>query len=198
MTKMSDRNGILHGCEGINPRDPLVKKVLGLLVPRGDAEMFERTKAMLAEVWGEPESVSEFFPFQWTGYYKEIAPELDKCFFSYPGLYPASKLPDWKLQSCAIERATGETRRVNLDPGALDGARLVLASTKGQAHRIYLREGIFAEVTLCRRKGKWESFFYTFPDFKSGIYDKWLESVRENWKKLHNIVGGAYINDTAL
>jgi len=84
--------------------------------------------------------------------------------------------------TCALERASGPSRRVNLDPGTLDGARLLLASTKGQAHRIYLRDGIFAEVTLCRRKGKWERFFYTFPDFKSGIYDGWLEKVREDWK----------------
>ena len=69
------------------------------------------------------------------------------------------------------------------DPGTIDGARLLLASTKGQAHRVYLRDGIFCEVTLCRRKGRWENFFYTFPDFKSGAYDKWLELVREDWKR---------------
>ncbi|MFR5880709.1 MAG: DUF4416 family protein [Cloacibacillus evryensis] len=61
-----------------------------------------------------------------------------------------------------MEKETGASRRVNLDPGTIDGARLLLASTKGQAHRVYLRDGIFCEVTLCRRKGRWENFFYTF------------------------------------
>jgi hypothetical protein len=168
-----------------HPRDPLVKRVLALLIPRGNKEIFAQVTEMLSEVWGRPERISKLYPFVWTNYYEDIAPELDRCFFSYPGLYPFSQLPDWKCATCALERKTGVARKVNLDPGTLDGARLVLASTKGQAHRIYLREGIFAEVTLCRRKGKWENFFYTFPDFKSGIYDEWLESVREDWKKLH-------------
>lgn len=173
----------LFECEGRHPRDPLVKKVLALLVPHGDSAMFEKTKFLLAKHWGEPERISGFYPFTWTNYYEDIAPKLDRCFFSYPGLYPMSKLAGWKLQSCKIESMTGDSRRVNLDPGTIDGARLLLASTKGQAHRMYMRDGIFAEVTLCRRKGKWEHFFYTFPDFASGIYDKWLETVREDWKR---------------
>ena len=171
-----------------HPRDPLVKKIVALLVPRGEMGIFTKAKELLFEAWGEPERISPFIPFTWTNYYEDIAPELDRCFFSYPGLFNMSQLPDWKILTCSLEKATGAARRVNLDPGTIDGARLLLASTKGQAHRIYLRDGIFAEVTLCRRKGRWESFFYTFPDFKSGAYFKWLETVREDWKKEKNSV----------
>ena len=183
---MTPSSSLLKDCENRHPRDPLVKKVLALLVPRGNAEVYEAIRKNLAEVWGEPERVSPMFPFVWTNYYEDIAPQLDRVFFSYPGLYPMSKLADWKILTCGLERGSGVTRRINLDPGTLDGARLILASTKGQAHRVYLKEGIFAEVTLCRRKGSWERFFYTFPDFKSGIYDKWLETVREDWKNQIN------------
>lgn len=153
------------------------------MVPRGNREIFETACRLMYDAWGSPERVSPFIPFTWTNYYEDIAPDLDRCFFSYPGLFKMSDLPDWKMLTCRIERETGTSRRVNIDPGTIDGARLVLASTKGQAHRIYLRDGIFAEVTLCRRKGKWESFFYTFPDFKSGAYFEWLEKVREDWKR---------------
>lgn len=165
--------------------EPLVKKILALLVPHDDDEIFEKTKKLVASEWGEPERISNKIPFTWTNYYTNISPKLDRCFFSYPGLFRFSELPSWKNMTCRIEAQTGVSRRVNLDPGTIDGARLVLASTKGHAHRIYLKENIFAEVTLCRRKGHWESFFYTFPDFQSGIYDNWLESVREDWKKEH-------------
>ncbi|MCC8184521.1 DUF4416 family protein [Cloacibacillus porcorum] len=168
---------------GRHPRDPLVKKIVALLVPRGDTAVYEHARGLLEKIWGRPERVSERIPFVWTNYYEDIAPELDRIFFSYQGLWPMSALPDWKTASCRIEKETGESRRVNLDPGTIDGARLLLASTKGQAHRVYLRDGIFCEVTLCRRKGRWESFFYTFPDFKSGAYDRWLELVREDWKR---------------
>lgn len=172
-----------------HPGDPLVKKIVALLVPRKNAEIFDVASKLLYEVWGEPERISHFIPFTWTNYYEDISPELDRCFFSYPGLYNMSELPDWKILTCRLEKATGTTRRINLDPGTIDGARLLLASTKGHAHRIYLRDGIFAEVTLCRRKGKWESFFYTFPDFKSGAYFEWLETVRQDWKREKNSVG---------
>lgn len=168
---------------GRHPRDPLVKRIVALLVPRGEKGIFERASSLLSDAWGEPERISEFIPFTWTNYYEDIAHDLDRCFFSYPGLFYMSDLPDWKILTCRLESETGASRRVNLDPGSVDGARLLLASTKGQAHRIYLRNGIFAEVTLCRRKGRWESFFYTFPDFKSGAYFEWLETVREDWKR---------------
>ncbi len=185
---LKNNDNLLKDCEGRHPRDPLVKKILALLIPRCGADVFENVKKLLASEWGEPERISPVYPFIWTNYYEEIAPELDRCFFSYPGLYPLSKLPEWKRLTIALEAETGDSRRVNLDPGTLDGARLLLASTKGQAHRIYLKDGIFAEVTLCRRKGKWENFFYTFPDFKSGVYDSWLETVREDWKSEHFLI----------
>ena len=180
---MSDKFPAADESRERHPRDPLVKKIVALLVPRGDNRIFSEVCSLLRYEWGEPERIGPFIPFIWTNYYEDISPELDRCFFSYPGLFRMSDLPDWKITACRLEKETGDPRRVNLDPGTIDGARLLLASTKGQAHRIYLRDGIFAEVTLCRRKGKWESFFYTFPDFRSGAYFNWLEMVREDWKR---------------
>lgn len=172
--------------EGKHPRDPLVKKIVAILAPRGNQRFLGEVMEMLRAEWGAPERESEPFPFNWTHYYDDIAPELDRYFISYPGLYPMSKLPEWKLRAVSLEASTGASRCVNLDPGTLDGARLLLASTKGQAHRMYMRDGIFVEVTLCRRKGKWESFFYTFPDFSSSVYYRWLDLVRSDWKRDYN------------
>ncbi len=168
-----------------HPRDPLVKKIAALLTPRGSEDAYLALISALRGTWGEPERISARIPFAWTNYYKDIAPDLDRFFVSFPGLYKMSDLASWKLESCRMEHESGKGagRRVNIDPGSVDGARLLLASTKGQAHRVYLRDGIFCEVTLCRRKGRWESFFYTFPDFRSGAYDAWLELVREDWKR---------------
>ena len=189
----------LYDCLDRHPKDPLVKKIVAVLTPRGNKKIFAEVKDMLRGVWGQPQRQSELFPFIWTDYYKDIAPELDRCFLSYNGLYPMSKLSDWKIKAVEIEAGTGASRRVNIDPGALDGARLLLASTKGQAHRIYLRDGIFAEVTLCRRKGKWENFFYTFPDFKSHVYYSWLDLVRADWKIEYNeLTKGVLAHDFSL
>lgn len=41
--------------------------------------------------------------------------------------------------------------------------------------------GVFAEVTLWYCKGQWRAFDYTFPDFRSGLYDDFLDEVRRDW-----------------
>ena len=43
-------------------------------------------------------------------------------------------------------------RRVNLDPGLLSLANLILATTKNRSHRIPLFDGIYAELTLLYAK----------------------------------------------
>ena len=54
---MTNSGVALHNCEGRHPRDPLVKKIAALLVPRGDEETLRSTLAMLAGKWGEPQRV---------------------------------------------------------------------------------------------------------------------------------------------
>jgi hypothetical protein len=38
---------------------------------------------------------------------------------------------------------------------------------------------MYAEVTMTYNKGKWETFPFTFPDYKSGRYNAFLSRVRE-------------------
>lgn len=96
------KTDLLRDCTDRHPRDPLVKKVLALLVPRGVDSVFKAVQKALEAEWGEPERVSPMFPFTWTNYYEDIAPQLDRVFFSYPGLYPLSKLPEWKVLTCRL------------------------------------------------------------------------------------------------
>jgi hypothetical protein len=166
---------------------PLVKLVCGLMYPRGDPELRDWSKTRLAESFGRIERESESFDFSFTDYYRDISPDLARCFFTFAGLrHPA--LVEWKRTAISLEAESGRSpsgggRRVNIDPGYIDGARLALASTKDNAHRIYIDCGIFAEVTLCRRKSGWDYFSYTFPDFKSGVYDEFLELARLDWRR---------------
>jgi hypothetical protein len=170
---------------------PLVKRVAGLLVPRGNDPLLTWGRDAAARLLGPIQREAGPFPFDWTDYYRGIAPELDRYLFSFDGLAPAEGLAGWKRAAVGIERESARlsgdgsppARRINLDPGWIDGARLVLASTKDHAHRIYLGGGIFAEVTLRFRKGRPVSFDYTFPDFRSGRYDSFLVQVREDWRR---------------
>ena len=156
-----------------------VKLLAGVLYP--DEEWWTWTVNALSDLWGTPDEISPSFPFSDTDYYAEIAPVLYRRFLSFPGLRDGSELPGWKLSSCAVEERSRNTRAVNIDPGYVNGARLVLASTKDHAHRIYLERGIHAEVTLRYRFKKWQPFDYTFPDFASGRYDSFLSRVRNRW-----------------
>ncbi len=74
-------------------------------------------------------------------------------------------------------------RPINLDPGYVDSPKLVLASMKNFAHRIYLGDGVFAEVTLLHRRGQWTPLEWTFPDYASGRYWPFLDRVRRRLRE---------------
>jgi len=76
-----------------------------------------------------------------------------------------------------------EPRPLNLDPGYLTLGKLVLASTKDFAHRIYLSRGIYAEVTLQYRHRRWEHHQYTFPDYRREDYQRFFSECREEMKR---------------
>ena len=179
-----------------------VKLLVGLLYPASSPSSRDWSREVLCAAFGVPERESDSFVFDHTGYYREISPRLMRCFFSFEGLRHPSGLAGWKKLAIELERRSGVEcmeyagysgkRRVNIDPGYLDGARVVLASTKDNAHRIYLEDDIYAEVTLCHRKSGWERFSYTFPDFRSGQYDSFLDKVRRDWQNdVHNLKEGS-------
>ncbi|MDR3354513.1 MAG: DUF4416 family protein [Synergistaceae bacterium] len=164
-----------------------VKIISGILYPKDVPELLEWTAGRLSERFGDIERESGPYDFDYTDYYRDISPNLARCFLSFRGVWNPGEIAVWKkfavrVEACSADDAEGG-RRVNVDPGYVDGARLVLASTKDSAHRIYLGRGIYAELTLRRRKSRWESFSYTFPDFKSGVYCDFLDAVRLDWKR---------------
>src|SRR5439155_23832817 len=110
------------------------------------------------------------FPFEKTSYYSSSMGEgLQRQFFTFQNLLDPAGLVDWKLATNALEeqlkpalQVHGRPERpINLDVGYLTGAKLVLASTKDFAHRLYLRDGIFAEITMGFRGDSWVSHDFT-------------------------------------
>ncbi len=171
---------------------PAVVRIAGILHP--DKEWVDWSIEQLVGKWGRVDIKSETFPFSNTDYYRDISPVLYRTFVSFFGLARAGDLADWKKFSCSIESMSGPLRKVNIDPGYVNGSRLVLASTKDHAHRIYLRDGIFAEVTLRFMRKKWVPFDCTFPDFASGVYDRFMSQVRNKWLRDTATLGGVWID----
>jgi hypothetical protein len=163
-----------------------VKLIAGMLCPADSSELAEWGMRRMAETFGDIERKSPPYPFVYTDYYREISPRLTRHFFTFAGLRHPFGLVVWKKLAISIEAESARGyagRKVNIDPGYIDGARLILASTKDNAHRIYLWDDIFAETTLCYRRSGWESFSYTFPDFAGGVYDDFLNAARSDWKR---------------
>ncbi len=139
------------------------------------------------------------FVFGETAYYAPtMGSPLTKRFFAFERLIDPGQLAEIKCltieweQQYAEEAAAERTgasrdgaevfpaRPLNLDPGYVELAKLVLASTKDHAHRIYLRQGIHAEVTLqYRQQAGWQPQTWTFPDYRRADYHEFFDRCRE-------------------
>ncbi len=143
-------------------------------------------REVLERVFGPAFMASDVFPFLHTEYYKdELGTNPVRQFLAWPDLYPTEKIADAKLLTNAMEidlaRQIGSnlSRPINLDPGYLTLAKLVLASAKNHAHRIHLRDGIYAEITLQYRHGHFHALPWTFPDFADNRYHAYFLGLRE-------------------
>lgn len=134
------------------------------------------------EQWGAVDTVSPVFDFSaFTGYYeKEMGPNLLKCFAGFIPSVDPGRLPAIKHRAQGIENkwSAGGKRRVNLDPGYVTGSKLVLASTKDFAHRIFLADGIYGDLQLQYRHGRFRPQAWTFPDYQSETALKFFHEVR--------------------
>lgn len=110
-------------------------------------------------------------PFS-TYYEKEMGPGLSKRFLAFSPPVEMERLAECKLAAVGMERRlqAGPARRLfNIDPGLVTSYSVILSTTKNHAHRIYLRDGIFAELTLVFRRGKLEPLDWTYPDYRSTL-----------------------------
>ena len=146
----------------------------------------EWAKQTLEAAWGHVALESPRFDHRETNYYEAtMGPDLKKAFFAFERLVDPATLAERKLQAIAWEdeyrrRAShSEPRPLNIDPGYLTEAKLVLASTKDRDHRIYLSQGIFAEVTLHFHRGQWASRPWTYPDYQRADYHEFFSRCRE-------------------
>jgi hypothetical protein len=129
--------------------------------------------------------------FLHTTYYREeMGHDLKRKFFAFEKMIERDQLAEIKLRTNKLEEKYGEKvddfvfRKVNLDPGILTPANLILATTKDYAHRIYLRDGIFAEVTLIYEKKKFRPLTWTYPDYYEPEVLSFFEKVRETMKNM--------------
>ncbi|MHC4561723.1 MAG: DUF4416 family protein [Planctomycetota bacterium] len=166
-----------------SPPSP-VKLICGMIA--AGPSLLDEALGPLAKAFGDVDIVSDVMDFDLTHYYdEEMGSPLFRRLVAFGPLASPACLAQAKCTTNAIEadfaaRAAGTPPRpINLDVGYVTASRLVLASMKDFAHRIYLDRGVYAEVTLQYRHGHWTPLEWTFPDYASGRYDAFLTNVRD-------------------
>ncbi|NUM35243.1 MAG: DUF4416 family protein [Candidatus Brocadiae bacterium] len=164
----------------------MVKFFVGMIFNNLDS--MEKAVQELRKLYGESDTLSPVWKFDFTKYYnQEMGEELYRSFISFKNLIDPDMLPDIKLATNSLEETfcnpVSGNRSINLDPGYITPAKLVLASTKDYTHRIYIGKGIYAEVTLRYQDKKWCFWEWTYPDYKSDNYIRYFDALREIYKK---------------
>jgi hypothetical protein len=137
---------------------------------------------------GPLDYISEIFVFDQTEYYRsEMGWPLYKRIVAIEAPMDPADLIRVKIACRKIEDdyCEGDRRRVNLDPGYVAKQRLVLGTGKDQAHRIYLGQGVYAELTLIYERGEFRSLPWTYPDFAGEQVRGFAADIRKRY--LHQL-----------
>jgi hypothetical protein len=112
-----------------------------------------------------------------------MGPARVRRFLSMEKLIRPEALPDVKLATNAIEEESMRDghRQVNIDPGYLSQAHLILATCKVYTHRPYLRDGIYADLTLIYQGKKFHALPWTYPDYADERQLAMLGAIRSRY-----------------
>jgi len=160
-----------------------VKFICGFIFK--DNTVYIKALAVLEKKFGAIDVESAAIDFNFTDYYeKEMGKDLIRRFISFKKLQDPGAFIKIKHFCVKLERkfAVGNLRRINIDPGYLNEAKLVLTTTKDFSHRIYLGSGVFAEITLNYHAKGFHDHSTTFPDYRTDKYKNIFLEIREIYR----------------
>jgi hypothetical protein len=174
---------------------PNAKLICGILT--ADDDLLTEARRRLDRIFGPVDITDGPWPFDTTDYYTdEMGIGLRRWFVAFSQLVPPDRLAEIKHATNRIEsdladhhRTPTRRRPVNLDPGYVALEKLVLATTKNHAHRIYIGDRMYGEVTLRYTDGRWQPWPWTFPDYARETYHPFLTRARDALHAQLNTVG---------
>lgn len=170
-------------------KDPRPAKLFMSLIA-SENEIFQQGIQDLCATLGVMDSISQRFPFDFTDYYMpEMGKPLFRHFVTFERLISIPSLPDIKQSTNDLEdkySTPNGKRQINIDPGYICLEHVILATTKGYLHRPYLRDGIYADLTLIYRNKSFQPLEWTYPDYRhkevialfNQFRKKYLEGLR--------------------
>lgn len=171
---------------------------------------FDWSRRQLTTLWGPLAETSEPMPFEASGYYtREMGTGLSKILVAAVQPRDPAELARWKTATnrleaeyAALQRrpepgqgepeqtepeqaeaGQAELRPLNLDPGYISQSKLVLATVKDRDHRLYLSDGIFAEVTLRYLRSGWTDNPWTYPDYRTAPVKTFANECRARLRR---------------
>lgn len=119
-------------------------------------------------------------------YHEEMGNDLKIRFFSFEKPVPRSDLPEIKTMCRKIESNFSDHiedymfRTVNIDPGIMTRDNLIMAAARDLKQRVYLSDGVFAELTLIYSKGCFNRLPWTHADFCTEEAEDFFRHVRDS------------------
>lgn len=165
------------------PHEPdHIKLISSLFSP--EKELLDTIIKQLEKICGPVDWVSPELFFDRTKYYaKEMGWPLHRRFIAFEKLALPDQLIELKLKTNTIEQqySVDGKRRVNIDPGYISPERLILATGKNFVHRVYLSQGIYADLTLVFQKGCFKTLEWTYPDYAEPEIIGYFNNVRNRY-----------------
>ncbi|OHE57669.1 MAG: hypothetical protein A2Z47_06000 [Thermodesulfovibrio sp. RBG_19FT_COMBO_42_12] len=170
----------------VRPAEPVLL-FMGTLY--SDAGIFNYSKEIIEKNFGDILLISPSIKWDHSSYYKdELGWPLFRQFIFLKNLIDPGMLAQIKLKTNEIEDALSSKgkRCINLDPGYLTLSKIVLASTKNYAHRIYLGKGVYGEVTLVYvyKDSTYTPHLFTYRDYQDKTCIEMFLNVRAMLKKM--------------
>jgi hypothetical protein len=159
-----------------------VKLVCGVICA-ADGLLHESERRLTA-LFGPVDLKSPAFPFDLTDYYEaQMGKELKRTFLSFSELIRPESLSGIKLLTNTLELDIGESsgrpgRIVNLDPGYITAAALIMATAKNFSHRVPLENGIYAHLEFLFSRAGIKALDWTYPDFRRRECQEFFREVR--------------------
>jgi len=185
---------------------PVRAKLIAALMSTDECRIDEAL-SLLEPIFGFVERKSSVFPFIYSDYYRaEMGEGLLKTFCSFKKLIEPGQIVEVKLAAIECEKnllnapqsfqekrdQTSPGRQstepqgplgriVNIDPGYVNAAKLVLATTKDCSHRIYMSNGIYGDIELIYKCGSFSSLDWTYPDYRTSLAVDFFNEVRSSY-----------------
>ncbi|BAG14205.1 hypothetical protein AGMMS49573_00350 [Endomicrobiia bacterium] len=147
------------------------------------AEIEQKSLAGLEKKFGEIDLTSTVIPFDFSDYYNpEMGGNLKRFWISFKKLITAADIAGIKIFTNSTEASfsVNNKRQINIDPGYITPANVILATTKDYSHRIYLSDGIYGEVTAIYKKAAVVKLPWSYPDYLSNTAKEFLLKARKD------------------